>query len=1264
MATGMIIDGVVASEAIDSSGEILSVEGCDISSLPVDGVLNYEHKGDEEKGASFNDVIGKCVYARKIFSEKDCEDSRQKAYWKEVQLPFIYAKFRLYDGSGHDNAKAAAAIIRDHAANGEPILIRYSIEGSILERDPKNKNHITGCVARRVAATIKPCNRSCHSGIVSDPGAASAVSGQGSKSDGEDKIASLVYKKEHVHPGCTPLGGHESVTNPCLRDEDRVQAALAQIEDIKKTLAAGSYNAMPGTLTGGAALQREDSSLKMFKASVKAAVRDWDGTGDFKKFLKSRLGEVDPEFIDRFADLVEDYRVKKAELAKVDPGIQGSAQHLLAQPVDMEPEIDERDPDPNSLPKGATSFPYGKNVKKPRAPRAKKAAAQTKVAAKVQAAPSLPPVRFDENTGTLTTPKGQFKVFIPKDETYRNILESPEIQNPIADAVKHWRQLNDLAREKKLPDEVIMHAAILSGLSANESVPVQELAFGHVQDVINRGYDPRKGPMPDNEKATLSRQFENKKYPEYMREHYQGPGGAGARTQKGKGDLRIVGLGDQKINSVDKYHRMHGRLKELFQQHGDDGNAIVEEMLKHKVEWENWKTREASRKEKGQPGQEPYSVPVEQFKNKTVRYLVAMAGPGNIHVPDTHFLRHFFGLKLKDQANLDVKDAVWNPNYREVLNGMDRYFMIHHPAYQSMIQRHFGGRPTPQAIFPAFWLHWLTIVPHERAMNLPTMGENEGTDHSVFFNIVNQVLKKHGIQPAQDYTKKNIPNVGKMMMPLRTAMATHEISQKYGEAAAAFAFHAFMVPALMASRFADGLRKSEELVHASYGDPEGGEFEKTLCGLEEKPHRVIDHNKLDDGYEKIINCGGCLKRLAEHKTFALEKKDPEVIVRKFEKMTLNLAELIKGLPAHVTFGDNAVKPGEATSHMAGEEGRKYHVLHADDKGFIVAPQEEDHDFDMNTQWHELKRWPKEKMGTHFTVHSMPYNTSNPLRVDSTVHGIPHFTQSPEAHALIHDLDLSENDKAPKHVTASANESTSRWVKHPNGGHVFVKYDMMDQDHREGYMKHAHREAAFYHLAKNYFGLGDYVPLTTAFKHPVTGEDYSAQAPVPGAEHGVIHQSRYPREFVDPFHNQVLHELGDSGELDKLQMMDMILGNDDRHRNNYMFSRKTNRPLQLIDHGYSFTTHDSRPEYPHYMSTYLGQRYPDMDDDSESEVHPAALNWLMSHDPAQLRHHMEQIGMPARNVDEAVRRLVSLQTKMKLNDGVLDRHEAHYTPFER
>ena len=41
------IHGIGASENIDTSGEIVSIAGLDISSLDKDGVFNWEHKADQ-----------------------------------------------------------------------------------------------------------------------------------------------------------------------------------------------------------------------------------------------------------------------------------------------------------------------------------------------------------------------------------------------------------------------------------------------------------------------------------------------------------------------------------------------------------------------------------------------------------------------------------------------------------------------------------------------------------------------------------------------------------------------------------------------------------------------------------------------------------------------------------------------------------------------------------------------------------------------------------------------------------------------------------------------------------------------------------------------------------------------------------------------------------------------------------------------------------------------------------------------------------------
>ena len=310
----MIIDGIFASQAIDSSGEILSVEGLDISDLEEGkGVLNVEHRGDESNGFSFNDIIGKVIYAKKIYSEKDCEDDRQRFYWNTIKLPMVYGKVRLYDGAGHPGAVAAAAIIRDHYEAGEPINIRYSIEGSTLEKDGQ---HIKRSVARRVAATIKPCNKSAISGLISDPNNPNKPLKEAELPKGDVLEELLEPTKKFEHPGFMKLGGSVEVTNsPWVRDEEMIKKA----EDLAKTYSAGMAGAAPSQLTGGAALQREDDSSwvnqekrkKFYKNQVKAAIRDWDGFGSFKDFLKHRLPQADEGYINYFGDLVDDIRVKR-----------------------------------------------------------------------------------------------------------------------------------------------------------------------------------------------------------------------------------------------------------------------------------------------------------------------------------------------------------------------------------------------------------------------------------------------------------------------------------------------------------------------------------------------------------------------------------------------------------------------------------------------------------------------------------------------------------------------------------------------------------------------------------------------------------------------------------------------------------------------------------------------------------------------------------------------------------------------------------------
>jgi hypothetical protein len=314
----MLLDGVFASEAMDTSGEVLSVEGCDISTLDTDGQANWEHRNEESPGHTASDVVGRIVFAKKIFGEKDCENDRQRGYWKKLELPFIYGIVRLYDAAGHQAAKDLAAIVRDHHANGEQILVRFSIEGSTLSTS-KDKTELLTSVARRVALTVKPCNRSCESGLLADPNAPEGFEKSPEKQDFVDEV---LKRSEIEHPMYMRLGGSREIECAPMMPE----GSLTKDEQpIAKTLTAGSYNAAPSTLTGGAALQREHIIGRETRARAKAAFKRYrPENGDLRQYLKNELPEASDDFIDRFAGMVESHKVKKSDIllgkSERDPG--------------------------------------------------------------------------------------------------------------------------------------------------------------------------------------------------------------------------------------------------------------------------------------------------------------------------------------------------------------------------------------------------------------------------------------------------------------------------------------------------------------------------------------------------------------------------------------------------------------------------------------------------------------------------------------------------------------------------------------------------------------------------------------------------------------------------------------------------------------------------------------------------------------------------------------------------------------------------------
>jgi len=147
------IDACAGSQLRDTQGEMLSVEGADISDLQAGkGRWNDNH------GKGFFNSIGRITGAKKIFKEEDCEDDRQRYYWNKVKAPYIYVKGYLYSDEDHPNARAAAAILRNIHKSDVPLKLKASVEGGVLSRGLADPSLLARTKIHSVALTFTPAN--------------------------------------------------------------------------------------------------------------------------------------------------------------------------------------------------------------------------------------------------------------------------------------------------------------------------------------------------------------------------------------------------------------------------------------------------------------------------------------------------------------------------------------------------------------------------------------------------------------------------------------------------------------------------------------------------------------------------------------------------------------------------------------------------------------------------------------------------------------------------------------------------------------------------------------------------------------------------------------------------------------------------------------------------------------------------------------------------------------------------------------------------
>lgn len=144
---------IAGSQLRDTQGEMLSVEGADISELEAGrGRLNDNH------GKGFFNSIGRIVSARKILKSEDCDDDRQRYYWDKVKAPYIYVKGELYDDEDHPNARAAAAILRNIHKSDAPLQLKASVEGGVIARGIADNSLLARTKIHSVALTFTPAN--------------------------------------------------------------------------------------------------------------------------------------------------------------------------------------------------------------------------------------------------------------------------------------------------------------------------------------------------------------------------------------------------------------------------------------------------------------------------------------------------------------------------------------------------------------------------------------------------------------------------------------------------------------------------------------------------------------------------------------------------------------------------------------------------------------------------------------------------------------------------------------------------------------------------------------------------------------------------------------------------------------------------------------------------------------------------------------------------------------------------------------------------
>jgi hypothetical protein len=509
--------------------------------------------------------------------------------------------------------------------------------------------------------------------------------------------------------------------------------------------------------------------------------------------------------------------------------------------------------------------------------------------------------------------------------------------------------------------------------------------------------------------------------------------------------------------------------------------------------------------------------------SKLARFMYTMAGAGNGIVPDRHMIRDLYGLNVDTDKPVisHITNTITADENSHLLDAIDHHFFNNHPAVKYVLNRfpeHFKDDPE-QAIFPAFWLNWLTIGHHEKMRGMPYRGFQGATDHYPFWASIKGILDKHQIPHADAGVPLHKSELEPLVM--RTAGALRDIESTHGTGAASLANYAYLIPAL--------LRHHEHL--------------ESL----ENPTDIV--NKWERSYVDFKLAVESLRKSEDDAPL-----DPENEL-KFNGQTIkSMGKLFKLSPNKVADID---KP--------------HHIIHSDYRFDYAVPATPG-----NKTIKDVKRYDKMIKWKSYSTQLGPHARDIALgKITASSHGVPEFNTHPDQNALLEGLDIA-NHEVPEWYKPGVGGGHNFWTKNDNDDLVYIKN--ISGHHGDSQYFSPVQEMLFHNIARDFWGAGKRLSTTALFKHPVTGDYSVAIKAIPNAKHLVMHfadnKTIYgPLDLVDH-----INSMRKTGELDKLAMMDYVMGNEDRGANNMAWSPVTKK-LHLFDHGfYNPSTEVVFPEY--------------------------------------------------------------------------------------